>query len=162
MTATLNRGARLSDTPVTVSVGGGTSTATAGTDFATVSDFTVTIAAGTLSQTATFTLEPTDDDVDEGYFESVAVSGTSTVSALSSVIGTAVNILDDDDRGVTVSVASLTVNEGSTEHLHGGAGFGADRRCDGDAVEIERGRGRDGERCADFYAGQLVERACPA
>ena len=52
---------------------------------ATVSDFTVTIAAGTLSQTATFDLTPTDDDVDEGY-ESVAVSGTSTVSALSSVI----------------------------------------------------------------------------
>ena len=114
VTATLNRGARLSDTPVTVSVGGGWSTAIAGTDFVAVNDFTVTIAAGTLSQTATFTLEPTDDDVDEGYFESVAVSATSTVSALSSVIGTAVNILDDDDRGVTVSEESLTVNEGST------------------------------------------------
>ena len=115
MTATLNRGARLSDTPVTVSVGGGWSTATSGTDFVAVNDFTVTIAAGTLSQTATFTLEPTDDDVDEGYFESVAVSATSTVSALSSVIGTAVNILDDDDRGVTVSDSSLTVKEGTSE-----------------------------------------------
>ena len=115
MTVELNGAPRLSDTPVTVSVGGGTSTATSGTDFATVSDFTVTIAAGTLSQTATFDLTPTDDDVDEGYFESVAVSGTSTVSALSSVIGTAVNILDDDDRGVTVSDSSLTVKEGSSE-----------------------------------------------
>ena len=115
VTVELNGAPRLSDTPVTVSVGGGTSTATSGTDFATVSDFTVTIAAGTLSQTATFDLTPTDDDVDEGYFESVAVSGTSTVSALSSVIGTAVNILDDDDRGVTVSDSSLTVKEGSSE-----------------------------------------------
>ena len=115
MTVELNGAPRASDTPVTVSVGGGTSTATSGTDFATVSDFTVTIAAGTLSQTATFDLTPTDDDVDEGYFESVAVSGTSTVSALSSVIGTAVNILDDDDRGVTVSDSSLTVKEGSSE-----------------------------------------------
>ena len=114
VTAALNRGARLSDTPVTVSVGAGTSTATSGTDFVAVNDFTVTIAAGTLSQTATFTLEPTDDDVDEGYFESVEVSGTSTVSAFS-VIGTAVNILDDDDRGVTVSDSSLTVKEGSSE-----------------------------------------------
>ena len=149
----------MSDTPVTVSVGGGTSTATSGTDFATVSDFTVTIAAGTLSQTATFDLTPTDDDVDEGYFESVAVSGTSTVSALSSVIGTAVNILDDDDRGVTVSDSSLTVKEGSSETYTVVLDSRADRRCDGDAVENERGRGRDGERCADFYAGQLVERA---
>ena len=115
MTVELNGAPRLSDTPVEVSVGGGTSTATSGTDFVAVSDFTVTIAAGTLSQTATFDLTPTDDDVDEGYFESVEVSGTSTVSALSSVIGTAVNILDDDDRGVTVSDSSLTVKEGSSE-----------------------------------------------
>ena len=158
VTAALNGAPRSSDTPVEVSVGAGWSTATAGTDFATVSDFTVTIGAGTLSQTATFTLEPTDDDVDEGYFESVAVSGTSTVATFS-VIGTAVNILDDDDRGVTVSDLSLTVKEGSSEHLHGGAGFEADRRCECDAVENERGCGRDGERCADFYAGQLVERA---
>ena len=114
VTAALNGAPRSSDTPVEVSVGAGWSTATSGTDFATVSDFTVTIAAGTQSQTATFTLEPTDDDVDEGYFESVAVSGTSTVATFS-VIGTAVNILDDDDRGVTVSDSSLTVNEGSNE-----------------------------------------------
>ena len=114
VTAALNGGSRSSDTPVEVSVGAGTSTATAGTDFATVNDFTVTIAAGTLSQTATFTLDPTDDDVDEGYFESVEVSGTSTVPTFS-VIGTAVNILDDDDRGVTVSDSSLTVKEGSSE-----------------------------------------------
>ena len=95
-------------------MGAGTSTATAGTDFATVEDFTVTIAAGTLSQTATFTLDPTDDDVDENYFESVDVSGTTTVPAFT-VIGTAVYILDDDGRGVTVSDSSLTVNEGSSE-----------------------------------------------
>ena len=114
VTAALNGAPRSSDTPVEVSVGAGWSTATSGTDFATVSDFTVTIGAGTLSQTATFTLEPTDDDVDEGYFESVAVSGTSTVATFS-VIGTAVNILDDDDRGVTVSDSSLTVKEGNSE-----------------------------------------------
>ena len=69
-------------------MGAGWSTATSGTDFATVSDFTVTIAAGTLSQTSTV--------------------------ATFSVIGTAVNILDDDDRGVTVSDSSLTVKEGNT------------------------------------------------
>ena len=113
VTVALNGSSPSSDTPVTVSVGGGTSTATSGTDFATVNDFTVTIAAGTLSQTATFTLEPTDDDVDEND-ETVEVSGTSTVPTFS-VIGTAVNILDDDDRGVTVSDSSLTVKEGTSE-----------------------------------------------
>ena len=158
VTAALNGAPRSSATPVEVSVGAGWSTATSGTDFATVSDFTVTIAAGTLSQIATFTLEPTDDDVDEGYFESVAVSGTSTVATFS-VIGTAVNILDDDDRGVTVSDSSLTVKEGNSETYT----VVLDSRPTGDvtcdAVENERGRGRDGERCADFYAGQLVERA---
>ena len=50
--------------------------------------------------------------MDEGYFESVAVSGTSTVPALT-VTGTAVYILDDDVRGVTVSDSSLTVEEGT-------------------------------------------------
>ena len=158
MTAALNGVSRSSDTPVEVSVGAGTSTATSGTDFATVSDFTVTIAAGTLSQTATFTLEPTDDDADENYFESVAVSGTTTVATFT-VTGTAVNIVDDDGRGVTVSDASLTVKEGNSKTYT----VVLDSRPTGDvtcdAVENERGCGRDGERCADFYAGQLVERA---
>ena len=77
-------------------MGAGTSTATAGTDFATVNNFTITIGAGTLSQTATFILAPTDDDVDEDN-ETVAVSGTTTVATFT-VSGTAVNILDDDDR----------------------------------------------------------------
>ena len=113
VTATLNGGSRSSTTPVEVSVGAGTGTATAGIDFATVNDFTITIGTGTLSQTATFTLTPTDDDVDEDN-ETVAVSGTTTVATFT-VTGTAVNILDDDDRGVTVSDASLTVNEGSSE-----------------------------------------------
>ena len=93
VTATLNGGSRSSATPVVVSVG--TGTATAGIDFATVNNFTITIRAGTLSQTATFTLAPTDDDVDEDN-ETVAVSGTTTVPTFT-VTGTVVNILDDDD-----------------------------------------------------------------
>ena len=61
---------------VTVSVGGGTgSTATAGTDHATVSDFTVTIQATEASATGTFTFTPMDDSVVEGD-ETVAVTGT--------------------------------------------------------------------------------------
>ena len=112
VTAALNGGSRSSATPVTVSVGGGGGTATSGTDFATVNDFTITIAAGDVSQNGTFTLDPTDDDVDE-INETVAVTGTTTVTGLT-VSGTVVNINDDDSRGVTVSKSSLTVNEGGT------------------------------------------------
>ena len=109
MTAALNGGSRSSATPVEVSVGGGTSTATSGTDFATVNDFTVTIAAGTLSQTATFTLDPTQDEIHEGN-ETVAVSGTSTVPAFS-VIGAAVYIFDDD----YAPTVTLVLTPGSIE-----------------------------------------------
>ena len=63
------------DRTVTVSVGGGT--ATAGTDYATVSSFDITIAASQASGTGTFTLTPTRDNVVEGN-ETIIVSGTAT------------------------------------------------------------------------------------
>ena len=47
-----------------MSVGGGT--ATSGTDYATVSNFTVTIPQETASETGTFTLTPTQDDPRRG------------------------------------------------------------------------------------------------
>ena len=46
VTAALDGGARGSATAVTVAVGAGTDSATEGTDYATVPDFTVTIGAG--------------------------------------------------------------------------------------------------------------------
>ena len=61
------------DTDVTVSVGGGS--AEAGSDFAEVDDFTVTILANQTEGSNTFTLNPTDDTVHEGA-EQVAVTGT--------------------------------------------------------------------------------------
>ena len=70
VTGTLEGGVALETaTSVTVSVGSGTATvgtATAGTDFATVADFTLTIAAGSPTGTATFDLDPTDDDGGRG------------------------------------------------------------------------------------------------
>ena len=111
VTAALNGGSRSSATPVTVSVGGRHG------------DFGHRLRHGrttsrsrlrpvTVSQNGTFTLDPTDDDVDE-INETVAVTGTTTVTGLT-VSGTVVNINDDDSRGVTVSKSSLTVNEGGT------------------------------------------------
>ena len=73
VTGTLDDAARTTATSVTVSVGG--DTATAGTDFDTVSDVPLTIAAGATSGTATFRLTPTDDNLDEDT-ETLTVSGT--------------------------------------------------------------------------------------
>ena len=74
VTATLDGSAtRPSATDVVVSVGGGT--ATSGTDYAAVSDFTVTIPKESARGTATFTLTPTQDTIAEGD-ETIDVTGT--------------------------------------------------------------------------------------
>ena len=107
VTATLNGGTRSAVTPVTVTVGSGT--AEAGTDFAAVSAFTITIPANAASQTGTFSLDPTQDVVDEPD-ETVAVDGSTAVAGLA-VIDATVTITDDDIRGVTLSVSSLEIDE---------------------------------------------------
>ena len=112
VTGTLNGTTRTADTPVTVAVGSSGDTATEGTDYATVNDLTLTILAGETSGTASFTLTPTDDDVDEAD-ETLSVSGTTTATDLS-VTGTTATIVDDDERGVEVSATTLSVSEGGT------------------------------------------------
>ena len=92
VTATLNGGTRNAATPVVVAVGSGT--ATSGTDFAAVSAFTITIPANALSQTGTFSLDPTQDTVDEPD-ETVAVDGSTTIDGLG-VTDATVTITDDD------------------------------------------------------------------
>ena len=73
VTATLGGSATLlTATEVTVSVGGGT--ATSGTDYAEVSDFTVTIPKESASGSGTFTLTPTQDDIAEGD-ETIDITG---------------------------------------------------------------------------------------
>ena len=108
VTGTLNGVALAADTAVTVTVGAAGDAATEGTDYATVDDVTLTITAGQTSGTATFSLDPTDDDVDEGN-ETLSVGGTVTGLTVTS---TTIEITDDDTRGVTISKASLTVAEG--------------------------------------------------
>ena len=110
VTGTLNGAARTVPTSVTVSVGAAGDSAVEGTDYATVADFTLTIAAGATTGAASFTLAVIDDDVDENA-ETLTVGGTA--GALT-VTGGALTINDNDTRGVTVSVASLTVGEGET------------------------------------------------
>ena len=114
VTATLNTEAFDVDSEVAVQVAGGT--ATAGDDFAAVPDFTLTIPAGQLSGTATFTLTPVDDGVIESATETVAVTGTTTVTGLTVTPSTGVTVLirDDDVRGVAIVPTDLTIDEGQT------------------------------------------------
>ena len=112
VTATLNAAARTAATPVTVAVGASGDAAAEGTDYATVSDFTMTIAAGSRADTATFTLTPIDDDLEEGS-ETLSVSATTTVTDLA-VTGTSVTITDDDYRTPIVTVADASAAEGDS------------------------------------------------
>ena len=93
---------------VTVSVGAGGDSATSGTDYPAVDDFTITIAAGSTSGGASFTLTPADDGVVEGD-ETITVSGTARDVEVS---GTSVTLLDAG--AAAASVSDATVEEGGT------------------------------------------------
>ena len=75
VTASLDGSPLPSATTVTVSRTGGT--ATSGTDYAAISSFTVTIASGQTSGTATLRFDPTDDSVYEGD-ETVILTGAAS------------------------------------------------------------------------------------
>ena len=110
VTATLGGSATLPDaTEVTVSVGGGS--ATSGTDYTAVSDFTVTIPKESARGTGTFTLTPTNDSLAEGE-ETIDVTGMATDFTVTKAQVT----LTDDTPSVEVGFAraSYTVAEGST------------------------------------------------
>ena len=96
------------DRAITVAVGGGT--ATEGTDYPTVNDFTITLSAGSTSAAGTFSIDPTEDTLDEGSGETVTVSGTSTGLTINSATLT---ITDNDAApgNVTLSLSSTEVEE---------------------------------------------------
>ena len=95
------------DRTVTVTIGAAADPAVAGTDYATVSGFTVTIAAGQTSGSETFTLTPSDDTIVEGD-ETLTVAGTSPGLV---VHGTAVTIVDDDHTEITLTADPTRVSE---------------------------------------------------
>ena len=108
VTATVDGTTRFGvDKTVSVSVAGsGTASAV---DFAAVSDFDITIAAGAASKSETFTLSPTDDAVDETD-ETITVSGT---SAGLTVNQDTITLSDDDatPTAITLSVSDNSVAE---------------------------------------------------
>ena len=92
VTATLGGSVTLSSaTEVTVSVGGGS--ATSGTDYTAVENFTLTIAATESSGTGTFTLTPTQDSISEDD-ETIDVTGAA--------------------GGITVTKAEMTLTDDET------------------------------------------------
>ena len=93
VTAKLDQGARNEATVVTVSVGGADDSAASGGDYAAVSDFVVTIPAGSRRGSESFTLIPIDDRISEGT-EQITVHGRS--------------------EGLTVEPAELVLNDGDS------------------------------------------------
>ena len=116
--AALNGAARLGSTAVTVAVGKTGDSATEGTDYETVDDLTVTIAAEATSGTATFQFTPNDDTLVEGL-ETLTLSGTTTASAITTITTATLTIEDDDTAPDTiklrVSPASVAENAGETD-----------------------------------------------
>ena len=112
VTGTLDGVARAEPTILTVSVGASDDAAIAGADYVAVDDRTLTIPSGQASGTATFTLTPLEDRIDEPD-EAVSITGTSQVAGYA-VTGTTLFINDNDERGVTVSPSVLTLTEGAS------------------------------------------------
>ena len=91
---------------VSVKVGKSGDSATEGTDYATVADFNITIAANASSGTGTFTLTPTDDKTPESE-ESISITGTSTNH---NVLPTSIRLIDND---ISLSVSPTSWGEQS-------------------------------------------------
>ena len=111
VTGILDGAALESDTEVTVSVGATGDAAEEGTDYASVNDFTLTIDAGEILGTATFTLTPMNDPLGEDD-EKISVTGTTAASGLS-VSPTELTITDDEtvSTEVVLSVDPTSVAE---------------------------------------------------
>ena len=103
VTVTLGKGVTLSEsTPVTVSVGEGT--ATAGTDYTAIDDFSVTVPGGSLTATGKFTLTPVDDNMAESD-ETIYISGTATNFLFADA---SLTIVDDDESPPAFASEQLT------------------------------------------------------
>ena len=109
VTGTLDGAPRSTATTVTATVGAQDDTAEEGTDYATVSDLTLTIPKDQTSATTTFALTLIDDDVAEND-EVISLSGTTDAEGLS-VAGTEFTIADEDTPGVELSVSTVAVAE---------------------------------------------------
>ncbi len=106
VTATVNGTTRYVEAR-TVAVSVADDTATSPGDYAAVSNFNITIAAGAASHTGSFTVTPVDDDLDESD-ETIDVTGTLTDITITPATVT----LTDTDAPVSFSIADAEATEG--------------------------------------------------
>ena len=111
VTARLNGAARAAPTEVAVTVAG--ATATAVTDFATVTGFTITILVDQTEATGSFALTPVNDDIDEGSGETLTVSGCTSDLRVDPATLT---ITDDDERGIVTPETVAVAEQGSSDY----------------------------------------------
>ena len=141
MTASLDAGARTTDSTVTVTVGASGDSATEGSDYAFVSTLAVTIPANETSGQTTFTLRPQNDTIAEGA-ETITVGGRASGLAVAAATLT----LSDDDRAsrvVTLSVAPASVSEDVPEDVTVTASLDAGARAEDTAVRLTVGAAGD-------------------
>ena len=133
VTATLNANERDDATTVTVTVtGSGEADAV---DFAPITDFEITIAAGATSGSGTFTLEPEDDAVDE-VDEALTLTGVADLP----VKGTTATLTDNDEPSSNIALTAQPprVSEGDDPTaVEVTATLNASARTEATAVTVE-------------------------
>ena len=144
---------------VAVTVGKSADSATEGTDYTTVADLSIEIAAGAASGSKSFTLTPANDALDETN-ETISVEGASSGVT---VTADQITITDDDTRGNRADAGFGDGDRGRRhrqhERLQGEAGEPADRNGDGGGV-LGRHRHGDGEQgLAEFHDHHLEHRS---
>ena len=165
VTGALDSGARDSDTVISLSAGGGEAAASPGVDYEPVADFSLTIPANETSATATFTLAPLEDRIDEAD-EAVLLTGIAvgdTEIGVPEAVG--ITIADNDDAPVLAlevdpariaenggtATVTVTTGEGSTFadertialEVAGTATQGEDYRLDSTTVQLPAGTGTE-------------------
>ena len=112
VTAGLDAAARVEDTTVRLAVGAAGDSAVPGTDYERVDGREVTIFAGETAATATFFLEPLDNESADGS-RVLRVTGTTPAADLrvEPASGARIDLEDDDVPAVLVMPTELTVNE---------------------------------------------------
>ena len=127
VTGTLSGDTPAGATAITLSVasGAGDTGAVSGTDFTAVDDFQLTIAVGQTSATATFTLTPIEDSIDEPA-ETLTLSGAPADTGVGVAGAVTLAIADNDDApALVLSVDPATIAEAggtSTVTVTTGAG----------------------------------------
>ena len=118
VTAGLDAAARVEDTTVRLTVGAADDTAVPGRDYRRVDDRELTISAGETAATATFFMEPLNNQSADGA-RALRVTGTTSAVDLrvEPAAGARIELEDDDIPAVLVMPAELTVTEaGSADY----------------------------------------------